>query len=460
MKKVNIYSTLLLLLITLIPSGCVFAQNQEKQIDRYVLEKYKDNNAPGVAVLVAKDGKIVYDKAFGKANLELNVPMSTNDVFEVGSITKQFTAAAILILAEEGKLSVNDDITKYIPGYPTHGHKITIHNLLTHTSGIKDVFSVDSLMRKYMRTDMKPLEFIDKFKNLPPDFAPGEKYRYNNTGYFLLGYIIQKVSGMSYSEFINQEIFRPLGMQHSYYCSHTKLIRNRASGYTKTKNGFENAPYISMTLPYSAGALMSNIHDLLIWNGAMKGDYFLSKKYRDMAFTNYTTNDGKKINYGYGWAIGKLRGSKLIHHGGSIFGYKSMALWLPNQDVFVAMLSNRDDFSPDQTAYKIAAYLIGKPFPEPDSTIKITADYAKQITGVYEFEDGSVRSITFKDGQLYSRRKGSGRFKILPLKENYFVFDGSAATLRFNIGKDKTEAIFESTGGSSVKGLKTNKENL
>lgn len=459
MKNNNFQIALLLLLITLIPSGWTFAQNQGKQIDHYITEKYQ-NDAPGVAVLVAKNGKIIYDKAFGKANLELNVPMSTNDVFEVGSITKQFTAAAILMLAEEGKLSVHDEITRFLPDYPTHGHKITIHHLLTHTSGIKDAIGVDSIVNKYMRTDMKPLEFIDKFKNLPPDFAPGEKYKYNNTGYFILGYIIEKASGMTYPEFIEKEIFKPLGMEHSYYCSNTKLIRNRASGYTKTKDGFENAPFLSMTLPYAAGGIMSSVHDLLIWNRAMKGNYLLSKKSREMAFTNYTTNDGKKINYGYGWGIGKLRGSNMIEHGGSIFGYKSMALWLPDEDIFVSMLSNRDDFAPDPTTYKIAAWLIGKPFPEPDPTIKITADYAKRITGVYEFEDGSVRHIIYENGQLYSQRKGSGRFKIAPCKENYFVFDGSTATLRFNIGKEKTEAEFESTGGSIVKGVKTNREIL
>ncbi|MEE9408490.1 MAG: serine hydrolase domain-containing protein [Polaribacter sp.] len=217
------------------------AQSLESKIDNILSKQFKSNES-GASALVAKDGEIIYRKAFGKANLELNVDMTSDNVFQVGSITKQFTSVSILMLLEEGKLSLEDEITKFIPDYPTSGKKITVHHLLTHTSGIKSYTSMQSF-GKVMTIDESPLKFIDFFKNEPMDFDPGEKYKYNNSGYFILGYIIEKVSGLSYQKFIQQRIFDKINMNSSYYGSHSKLIKNRASGYQKKRRIFKCAIY-------------------------------------------------------------------------------------------------------------------------------------------------------------------------------------------------------------------------
>nr|MCU0366897.1 beta-lactamase family protein [Bacteroidales bacterium] len=252
----------LMLIITAFVSVDAAAQKiNTKQLtaeyDRMLSEKFRQGET-GCAALVAKDGQIIYKKAFGMADLELNVPMQPDMVFRIGSITKQFTAVAILQLMEQGKLSLQDDITKYIPDYPTHGYNITIEHLLTHTSGIKSYTNVPEF-QKYVRQDMKPEEAINTFRNLPMEFAPGTKWNYNNSGYFLLGYIIEKVSGKTYQEYIEENFFKPLGMTGSCYGNDSRIIKNRASGYQPGKDGVQNADFLSMLLPYSAGAIQSTV---------------------------------------------------------------------------------------------------------------------------------------------------------------------------------------------------------
>ena len=243
------------------------AQDLSKSFDELIMGQYKPGE-PGAAVLVAKDGNILYRKAFGMANLELGAQMKPEMVFEIGSMTKQFTAVSILMLMEQGKLSLDDDITRFIPDYPTQGYKITIHHLLTHTSGIKSYTSMPEWFGLW-RKDYSPLELIGIFKDQPMDFAPGEKFLYNNSAYFILGYVIEKSSGQTYQEFIENNIFKPLQMNDTYYGSLSKIIKNRASGYQQEENGFINAEYLSMTQPYAAGSIMSNVDDLLKWQKAI-----------------------------------------------------------------------------------------------------------------------------------------------------------------------------------------------
>ena len=298
--------TIALLSFCLLISFSNQAQNLTSQVDEYLLS-HSQPNAPGASVLISKDGKAIYKKAVGMANLELNVPLSTDHVFEIGSITKQFTAVSILMLEEQGKLKVEDNITKYIPDYPTHGKTITIHHLLNHTSGIKSYTSMENFI-KNARTDMTPTELIDVFKNEPMDFDPGEKFLYNNSGYILLGHIIEVVSEQSYAEFVQDHIFSKLGMKSSYYGSMTKIIPNRASGY-QDKNGFVNADYLSLTLPYAAGSIMSTVDDLLIWQNAISANKLIKRSSLEKAINGSMLNNGEKIPYGYGWSHGSVNGS-------------------------------------------------------------------------------------------------------------------------------------------------------
>ena len=451
MKKNKLCKQLLLLLFIAIPA-VLLSQDMEKQIDQIMNDQYQKENY-GATVLIANKDEVLYRKAFGKANVELNVDMIPENVFEIGSITKQFTAVAILMLLEEGKLSLDDAITKYIPDYPTQNTNITIHHLLTHTSGIKSYTSIPSL-REFARNDLKVTELIDTFKNEPMDFKPGEQYRYNNSGYILLGYIIEKVSGMTYEDFIQKRIFDKLNMNSSYYGSKSKLIKNRASGYQQRENGYANADYISMTIPYAAGSIMSTVDDLLKWNTAVHNNTLISKESLQKAFTNYTLNNGDKINYGYGWALNSIKDVATIEHGGGIFGFTTQGIYVPSENVYVIVLTNCDCDSPTQTAKKIAAIAIGKPFPKATDAIKLSKEKLAKWIGAYKFDDGAVRVITLRGNQLYSQRTDSNaEFKIFPLSQNRFFFEDSFSEFIFSDGKQK-EAIFKSNGFES-KGIET-----
>jgi len=417
------------------------AQSLESKIDEILHAQFKSNGT-GVSALVSKKGKVIYRKAFGKANLELGVDMTSDNVFEVGSITKQFTAVSILMLLEEGKLSLEDEITKFIPDYPVNGKVITVHHLLTHTSGIKSYTSMQRF-GNVMTKDESPLKFIDFFKNEPLDFEPGEKYKYNNSGFFLLGYIIEKVSGMSYPKFIDEKIFKKIQMNSSYYGSHTKLIKNRASGYQK-RDEYSNAQYISLTLPFAAGSIMSSVDDMLKWQNAITNNTFIKKETIDKAYTNYTLKNGKKINYGYGWSLNEINDVPTIEHGGAIPGYLSMGVYVPSKDVYVILFSNCGCKSPTNIALEIAALAIDKPIFNSDIKISLTSKQLNKWVNAYQFDNDVIRFISLKDGQLYSQREGSPqKFKIHPTSPTNFSFEDGFIAYDFLIKGGKKIAVFK-----------------
>lgn len=454
MKTQHYFKTLSLFFISFFILNTANAQDLESKFDQLLEAKYKINE-PGAAALISKNGEVIYRKAFGNANLELGIAMTPNNVFEIGSITKQFTAISILILEEQGKLKIEDEITKYIPDYPTLGKTITIHHLLNHTSGIKSYTNMQSFM-KHARTDMTPTELINVFKNEPMDFDPGDKYAYNNSGYILLGHIIEVVSGESYANFIEKNIFKKLGMKSSYYGSMVKLIPNRASGY-QDKDGYVNAAYLSLTLPYAAGSIMSNVDDLLIWQKALNTNKLISKASYEKAIHGSSLNNGEHIGYGYGLQEGNINGSTSISHGGGIFGYTTQGIYLPEEDVFVSILTNCDCNSPGGVANKIAAIAIGKPFPDVKDAITLSSQELKKWSGAYQFEDGAIRFITVKDNKIYSQREGSTVFQIYPMAANTFIFEEGNITYNFSNKDGKKVASFENNGNKAI-GIEIDKE--
>lgn len=330
----------------------VQSKGYEKKIDSIIQTEFGNKNEPGGVFLITQNGKNLYRKAFGKANLELNVNMTPDNVFQIGSMTKQFTAIAILMLKQEGKLNVNDPVSQYIKDYP-NGDKITIHHLLTHTSGIKDFTKIKSLS-SIAQKDMKPEEMVNFFKNEPVDFAPGEKFDYNNSGYVVLGYIIELVSGTSYEDFIKKNIFDKIGMSHSYYASDRKVIPQRAYGYHKKEQGFVNKTVISFSIPFSSGSLMSTADDMLKWQQALNQNLLLNLKETQKAFQKYKLNNGEEFTYGYGWHLKEINGIPDREHGGSIFGFKSMGIYIPSEDIYMIGFSNCDCHSPTEVTRNIA----------------------------------------------------------------------------------------------------------
>lgn len=423
-----------------------FSQTLEQRIDALVTTQYPSDE-PGATVLVARDGEVLYRKAFGMASLELEVPMRPENVFQIGSITKQFTAVAILMLEEQGKLAVTDKLSKYISDYPK-GDQVTIHQLLNHTSGIKSYTGVPSFM-EMVRTDMKPLELIGKFKDIDYDFEPGTAWSYNNSAYIILGYIIEEVSGMTYEDFVEQKIFKAIGMKHSVYGSLSDLIPHRASGYQPQGDGFKNADYLSLTLPYAAGSIMSTVDDLLLWEQAIHKNTLISAASKKKAFTPGQLNNGETLDYGYGWFVGKIQGSATIEHGGGIFGYTTMGVYLPNEDIYVIVLTNRNGVSPTDLAVKIAAEALGKSYAI--HPVSLTNTQLEKWVGSYVFDDESIRYISVENGVLRSQRKGGDVHELIPTSENEFAFDDGFISLLFGMDNGKRTVLFKDRN-RSVKG--------
>jgi CubicO group peptidase (beta-lactamase class C family) len=411
----------LFLAINTLPNSSL-GQNPEKQFDK-ILSEQNFENSPGFAVLVAKNNEVIYRKAFGYANLELDVPMKPENIFRIGSITKQFTAAAILKLEEEGKLSLQDDITKFIEDYPTHGHTITIEHLLTHSSGIKSYTSMKEWDAEMRKKDFTPAEMIDFFKNQPMDFAPGEEFLYNNSAYFLLGHIIEKASGKTYEEYLKDTFFEPLGMTGTSYGNPSRVIKNRAAGYMKKNGEFVNAEFLSMTQPYAAGSLLSNVDDLFTWYTAVMNDKVISKENRVKAHTSFKLNNGKPTGYGYGWFLGNIQGSPMIEHGGGINGYLTASLWLPDEKVFVAVFSNCNAMPPQSTAFKLAAAAIGKPFDRKE--IELDKNILQDYVGVYESDEQETRTVVVENDSLFYVFPSGNRTKLLPFAKDHFFTKNS-----------------------------------
>jgi CubicO group peptidase (beta-lactamase class C family) len=410
-----------------------------------ILKGYFPAEGPGGVVLIAQKDKILYQKAFGMAHMELGVPLRTDHVFRIGSVTKQFTGAAILQLVEAGQLALQDEITKFIPDYPTHGKKITVEHLLTHTSGIKSYTGMIKWTPQEHRRDMSPVELIDFFKDEPMDFDPNEQYKYNNSAYILLGYIIEKVSGLPYGKYVEERIFKPLNMRHSYYGDNEPIIKNRAAGYSQNDDTgiYNNAAFLSMTQPYAAGSLLSTVEDLYIWTRALHGGGVIKQSSLDAAITPHRLNNGTSTRYGYGLGMGNLWGSPTIEHTGGIHGFLSDLIYVPQSEICIAILTNCDCKSPDEVATQLAALLMGQAY-QPQA-ISVQTSILNEYIGVYENEEKEQRYLTVEDGQLYSQRKGSTKFKLQAYGPDQFFFPDAPVRLHFvrEEGKDKKVAALE-----------------
>jgi CubicO group peptidase (beta-lactamase class C family) len=311
-------------------------------MEQVVQSFVKDNQFMG-AVLVARGDDVLLDKGYGFANLEWSIPDSPKTKFRLGSITKQFTAASILLLEQSGKLNVNDAVKKYMPDAPAAWDNITIFHLLTHTSGIPN-FTSFSDYRKLEPFSTTVEELVARFRDKPLDFQPGEKWSYSNSGYVLLGYLLEKLSGESYARFVEDNIFKPLCMVDSGYDSNSAVIPNRASGYTRGQNGMVNAGYIDMTIPLSAGALYSTTEDLLRWEQGLFGGKLLSPASLKKMTTPF------KNDYGFGLGIHAVNGHEEIAHGGGIEGFNTALAYYPDDRLTVVVLGNVEGLATQEIA--------------------------------------------------------------------------------------------------------------
>ena len=420
------------------PAAAVVDQAMAARIDAAIAPYFKAN-APGATVIVTRDGKTVFRKAYGMADVARHVPMTPEMSLRIGSVTKQFTSTAIMMLADEGKLSVTDEITKYLPGYPTHGKKITIEHLLTHTSGIVN-YTGKREFRANMARDMSVAQIMDVFKNDPLDFEPGSQWRYTNSGYQLLGAIIEKVAGMPYAKFVEQRIFVPLGMDHTAYEGHERGQVLRAAGHSGAFGRYFPSAPLSMTQPYAAGALVSTVDDMARWDEAVWSGKLLKAPSWQKAFTPAALVGGAPTSYGYGWMLEKLQGEPTIGHGGSINGYGAYAFHVPAQKVYVAVLTNADSgmVQADVVANKAAAIAIGKPFREL-TQIQLEPKALDAFAGVYKIDEKASRTFRVENGRLVMERSGRGSVVVQPFSDTGFFIPNTLDYLEF--GRDASGAV-------------------
>ena len=392
---------------------------------------YFQADVPGATVIVVKDGKPVLRRAYGMADTAKGVKMRPEMALRLGSITKQFTATAILMLAEDGKLALDDDITKHLPDYPAKGKKITIEHLLTHTSGIPSYTSKPGYMLN-MAQDISVARMIDTFKNDPLEFEPGSQYRYNNSGYFLLGAIIEKISGQSYASFLEQRLFKPLGMRDTYYEGVKTSKAPVAAGHSRAEQGYGAAAPLSMTQPYAAGSLVSTVDDLARWDAAIAAGRLLKPSSWQRAFTSYRLSDGKTTGYGYGWEVGKVQGETAIGHGGGINGFSTHALRFPDQKVYVAVLTNSDSgpANPALVARKAAGIAIGKPYRE-FREVALDGAALDAVTGTFEVEKGVQRVFRRSADGLVMQRSGRPPVALKAASDNSFFVPGGLDWFEF-----------------------------
>ncbi|MFI5387676.1 MAG: serine hydrolase [Fimbriimonadales bacterium] len=380
-----------------------------------VVESYVANKTFMGSVLVARGHEILLSKGYGSANLEWSVPNSPDTRFRLGSVTKQFTAASILLLEERGKLKTDDPVKKLMPDAPAAWDKVTIFHLLTHTSGIASFtgFPDYAAQEPFATT---PEKLVARFRDKPLEFQPGEKWSYSNSGYVLLGYLIEKASGESYEKFVRENIFEPLGMKDSGYDSNSAIIPKRAAGYAPGKDGPVNAGFIHMSIPFSAGGLYSTTGDLLRWEEGLFGGKVLSAASLAKMTTPF------KNEYACGVSVHTVNGHKAIEHGGGIEGFSTFLAYYPEDKLTVVALANRNGDAPDGIVMRLAAVAHGEKveLPSERKEITVSSKILQQYVGTYEFEPKMNMIVTLEGGQLVSQLSGQGKVPLFAMSETKF----------------------------------------
>jgi CubicO group peptidase (beta-lactamase class C family) len=399
---------------TLLLAGACLAQTIDSRMDQLV-QSYVTNKQFMGSVLVARGDQVLFSKGYGSANLEWGIPDTPNTKFRLGSITKQFTAASILLLEQRGKLKVEDPIKKYLPDAPAAWDKMTIFNVLTHTAGIPNFTSFPdyAALEPFATT---PEKLVARFRDKPLEFEPGEKMNYSNSGYVLLGYLIERISGQSYEKFVQDNIFTPLGMKDSGYDSNSAVIARRAAGYSPTPNGLVNAGFIHMSVPHAAGALYSTTEDLLKWEQGLFGGKLLSPASLQKMTTPF------KNDYAFGLTVHTVNGHKVIDHNGGIEGFSTMLAYYPEDKLTLVALSNMAPAPSGEIVSQLTLLAQGGNVTLQSERKEITVDPAvlARYVGAYRMAAGGDMLITIDGSQLNSQLTGQGVVPIFPQSETMF----------------------------------------
>lgn len=387
---------------------------------------------PGASVLIVKDGTVLLHAGYGLADLAAKTPMKADSPHKIGSITKQFTAVAVLTLVNEGKIDLNKSVEDYFPGLLPYGAQIRVEQLLTHVSGIPSYTNQPDFMTNMGKPEWDAMSVVRLTTQLPAEFAPGERWNYNNTAYVLLGALIEKASGMSYARYMETVIAPKAGL------TATRYGVGAIPGYSPGDNGYQPAAHINMDFPHAAGALVSTVSDLYAWTQAVSSGKVIPASLVDAAWTSAVLNDGSSTGYGYGWGVSEWRGKRIISHGGGIPGFVTHAMWLPEEKLFIAVLGNRDggDPNPEMLAFEAMGLALGMPL-YPDA-VPLSEAKAKDYAGVYKVDDATRRVITVDGAQVKSQRTGSSVFDIVHIGDDTFYYPGSLSRVTFLRDADGT----------------------
>jgi CubicO group peptidase (beta-lactamase class C family) len=436
MKKIIIF----LVLACCVRESC--AQSVEQKMDE-LLSAYTKQNKLNGAVLVAQKGKIIYEKGFGYRNAETKTPNDINSIFQIGSITKQITAAVIMQLQQEGKLSVQDKLSKYFPGF-ANGDKITIENLLTHTSGIYNYTNDTVIMKNDVTRHYSQEEMMKFFKNYPSDFEPGTKWNYSNSAYSILGYIIEKVEKRPYEKVMRERIFQPLKMTNSGFDFTNLSSPNKTKGYFSLASTPVPAPIVDSTIAYSAGAVYTTVDDLYKWERAIYTNKILKPESWKTVFTPY------KNKYGYGWGIDSLYGRLITTHSGGIHGYSSNILRFPADELVIIAFDNSSSNALSNISKSLAAIILNQSYDIPATKKEIAVDPAilKQYVGEYQLAPGFTITISLDENGLKGQATGQPAFDLYAEKENLFFLKVVDARVEFvkDANGNVTELILYQNG--------------
>ncbi|MGH2842449.1 MAG: serine hydrolase, partial [Solirubrobacteraceae bacterium] len=446
------------LLLIALPLACRAAdppQNVRVRLDAYMQVEAKLQHFMGT-ILVARGGHVILAKGYGEANIATGVPNTPTTEFRIGSVTKQFTAMGILMLAAERKLKLTDPVCKYVTGCPADWRHITINELLTHTSGIPDYLDTlgpEALM-KLMATPSTPAQLVALFEHKPLEFKPGAKFSYSNSGYVLLGAILERVSGEPYGEFLQRHIFTPLGMTHSAYAMRATRGKNLAQGY-RYAGGYRPSAPVNLTGVFSAGGIRSTVLDLYAWDRALDADHgrLVPRALLEKMFAPHVVVGASVLtrmqdatgaeHYGYGWFIRRQFGHLEYAHEGGLPGFTSLNSWFPGQHMYVIVLDNTQ--SPDifRIGGTLDAIAFGKPYtiPRPFKAIKLPASALEPFVGTYQIAPRRFITITRKDDQLSAQMTGQPVFLIYPESATHFFLKVVRAQLFF-----ETDASGKATG--------------
>jgi D-alanyl-D-alanine carboxypeptidase len=431
-----------------------------QRLDSIAGAPVKSGAVAGMAVAVVKGRDTLLMKGYGMADVENQVPATPQTVFRIGSITKQFTSSAVMQFVEQGKVSLDDDMTKYIPKYPTRGRKIPVRYLLNHTSGIPSYTDVGNVFGQVIRSDLSHDSLVAL---IAPDsllFEPGSHFYYNNTGYFMLGMLLEQVSGKPYGQYLEEKLFAPNGLSSTIYCDSRRIIPHRAHGYDRPPTGLVNTSFLSMDLPYAAGSLCSTVGDLVAWTDKLASGKIVSPvSYRQMT-SPVTLPSKRPMNYGFGLTADTLGGRRVIAHGGGINGFVSSLMHVPQDSLIIAVLANTSPAPSDAVAAQLARAVLGLPALAaggPPKDLPLNADERARYVGEYSVTRADGTKGNFKifeeNGQLMVQPEGQRAAKMMSQGNNVFAIQGGPR-VTFDLVNGKATGFVLGGGGRPLEAIR------